>query len=623
MCGITGILSFKNNIIDRCMVKKALNCLSHRGPNDSGLFCEENIALGHHRLSILDLTEAGHQPMLTDDNRYVIVFNGEIYNFPEIRKTLERTGYSFKGHSDTEVALQAFAAWGKDCFIRFNGMFAIAIYDRHERKLTIARDRFGIKPLYYFNDGNLFVFASEIKAILATGLPSRKVNYQGLSEYIWYGNAMGGNTLFADIKELLPGSLLEMDKTGLNHSLFYNVNDIVEKNEKEEGAIVNVRHLLEEAVKRHLISDVPVGVFLSGGIDSSAITALASRYYAGKLQTYSVGFDFDKGVNELPKAAAIAREFKTDHHELHIKADDLIPIIENLVTCHDEPFADAANIPLFLLSKEIKGSIKVVLQGDGGDEVFGGYSRYNTTQHPIKWQTLATFFNLVPQSVRHPSVLRLRRFFDAISSKDPATRNALLLTMETRRLPPERIFSKPLQEKLNMLNPFHRYEEVYASLSGASPIEKVFLTDTRIILPDTFLEKVDKSTMANSLEVRVPFLDTALTDYVLPLSGRLKVKGGEKKYLLKKALRGTVPDSILDAPKTGFGVPYSFWLKGTLNTYLRERINETKTSGMQLFNYPLMETMISQHAEGKGYNGFLLWKSLQLAIWANEYKVIF
>lgn len=623
MCGIAGIFNLKDTPIDAGSFKNAVKCLSHRGPDDEGIFLEENIGLGHRRLSILDLSPAGHQPMFSADGRWVIVYNGEVYNFKELQSALEKKGHSFKSHSDTEVILHAYMEWGNSCFTSLNGMFAIAIFDRLEKKLNLARDRFGIKPLYYYKSDDYFVFASEIKSILATNLSERKVNYQGLSEYIWYGNPMGKNTLFKDIWELLPGHLLEIYNGQVKEKCFYNFSEIKIQEQKEEVAISKIQKLLEEAVQRHLISDVPVGIFLSGGIDSSAITALASRHYGGKLQTYSVGFDYDKGVNELQKAASVAKQYNTDHHELHITANDLIPVIEKLVACHDEPFADAANIPLFLLSREIKDKIKVVLQGDGGDEIFGGYSRYNTLQNMQKWRRLAPLMKLIPTKISYPSVLRAKRFVSAISEKDEAVRNALLLTMESRSISPEKIFTPEIQRELQKQDPFRRYKEIYASFNGTDIMNKMFMTDTRIILPDTFLEKVDKSTMANGLEVRVPFLDTELTNYAMSLPGKMKVKNGEKKYLLKKALRGIVPDDILDAPKTGFGVPYSFWLQDKLNNYLKERLNLFPQKESYIFSKPLMEKMLSLHTAGKGYYGFLLWKSLQLAIWIDLYKVSF
>lgn len=304
MCGIIGLFKIGSaGNTEGMSLVEPLKCITHRGPDDQGLFYEANVALGQCRLSILDLGPAGHQPMISHDRNYVMIYNGEVYNFRELRSILESKGYKFEGQCDSEVILAAFVEWGDESFKMFNGMFALAIYDRKRRKLTLARDRFGIKPLYYYNDGINFIFASEIKSILATQLIHRKINYQALSEYIWYGNALGENTLFSNIYRLLPGNILQIENNQISQEKFYDFSQIAIRYQKEAVVVENIGRLLENSVKRHLISDVPVGVFLSGGIDSSAITAFAARHSASKVQTFSVGFDFDNGVNELPKAA--------------------------------------------------------------------------------------------------------------------------------------------------------------------------------------------------------------------------------------------------------------------------------------------------------------------------------
>ncbi len=619
MCGITGIYSYKGVQVDESIIRRSTRSLAHRGPDDEGVFCEGGIALGHRRLSIIDLSKAGHQPMISDDNRYVITYNGEVYNFLDIRSQLEIAGCAFKSQSDTEVVLQAFIQFGESAFSLFNGMFAIAIYDRFEDVLVVARDRFGIKPLYYLNNENYFVFGSEIKSILATGFPNRKINLQALSEYMWYGNPLGTNTMFQGIDEVLPGHYLKISKNKFILKPYHHFNEIEHRKDTESEALMQVRERLDAAVKRHLISDVPVGIFLSGGIDSSAITAFASKYYDKGLQTFSVGFDFDKGVNELGKAAYVSKKFGTLHNELHVSAEHLVPVIEELVRSHDEPFADAANIPLFLLCREIKGQVNVILQGDGGDEIFGGYSRYRTIQDRMKWLPLSILSPVISSKSNSNRLLRLKRFLSAISMRDDAIRHALLMTIETLSSPPENIFSNNIRAKLQSQNPFNRYKEIYDALNGMNSIDKLFIADTQIVLPDTFLEKVDKSTMAHSIEIRVPFLDTELTDYVMSLPAELKVKNGEKKYLLKQSLRGIVPDSILDGPKTGFGVPYSFWLQKKLSSYLEERLNSSRVS--HLFDQNHINKLIKKHKAGKGHSGFLLWKALQLAIWVDEYNM--
>jgi asparagine synthase (glutamine-hydrolysing) len=386
-----------------------------------------------------------------------------------------------------------------------------------------------------------------------------------------------------------------------------------------ESEVVNrVRNLMEESVKRHLISDVPVGIFLSGGIDSSVITALSSKFYSGKIKTYSVGFDFDKGINELPKAKKLAERFGTDHYEVYVEAKNLPDVIERLVEAHGEPFADAADIPLYLLTNQVKKEVKVVLQGDGGDEIFGGYSRYFTLTKQDYFKPWKLISGLPWQLLNNTSLLQKVRFLDAITEEKDADRLALLLTMESRRQLPTKMFSPDLNESLKNLNPFKRYHELNDEFMNKDLIQRLFNIDLSCILPDTFLEKVDKSTMANGVEIRVPFLDNNLVDFALSIPSSLKVKNGVKKYLLKKAFEDIIPHEILFGPKTGFGVPYSFWIQNSLLDYLKSNINDPKVISSGIFNYKLINDCIEKHRSGKGNYGFLLWKCLILAVWIRK-----
>lgn len=620
MCGISGIYNFNKEKIDPSLIKKINDTLIHRGPDADKTIVYNHIALGHRRLSIIDLSESANQPMFSEDDRYAIVFNGEVYNFQEIKLELQRKGIHFNTHSDTEVVLKAYMHWGKESISKLNGMFAFAILDTISGELTLARDQFGVKPLYFYKDEKRFIFASEKKAILAHPKVRTTLNNQALTEFLWYGNPLGENTFYNEIKELNPGNYLSIQNGELSVSEFYNVNQTSEIDIKEADAIEEIRRLLNASVERHLISDVPVGVFLSGGIDSSAITAIASKFYKDKLKTYSVGFDFAKGPNELQKAASIAKKFGTDHNEVHIGGTNIIDTIEALVKAHDEPFGDAADIPLYLLTKEIKGQIKVVLQGDGGDEFFGGYSRYHTLAKKGRYKLLKGIIPLLGLvGGSNTDVLRARRFITAIAEKEPAIRNALLLTMESDISNPSRILSNSYKEKLFDTDPFRQYIKVYnAFLENIDETQALFYTDTQIILKDTFFEKVDKSTMANSIEVRVPFIDKDLTEFMLSIPAPLKVKNGEQKYLLKKALNGIVPNDILYGKKTGFSVPYEYWLQSSLKDYFIAQVNTNKVK--EVIDIAEVTRMNKLHQEGKGNFGFLLWKTLILAVWLNQNK---
>jgi asparagine synthase (glutamine-hydrolysing) len=594
--------------------------IAHRGPDDSGTFVRGPVGLGQVRLSIIDLSAAGHQPMHSDDGSVTLVYNGEVYNFPALRRELEGRGARFTGRSDTEVVLRGYLEWGTAVFERLNGMFALALWDGRSRELHLARDRFGIKPLYYHAGPGGLVFGSEIKALLASGRVPAEPGWAGLHEYVWYGAPSGENTAYEGVLQLLPGRLLTAGEGGIRIRPFWSLEALAQRDAPVEEATATVRDLLERAVKSHLLSDVPVGVFLSGGIDSSAITALAARHYSGKLRTYSVGFDFSEGASELPVARSVAERFGTEHNELFVRGGDLRGVIERLVEAHDQPFGDAANIPLYLLCAELAGSVKVVLQGDGGDEVFAGYRRYNVLSAEPLWRAVAAVGNAAGVAAgTKPRAVRVDRFLRAVGEADPALRMALLLTTETRRNPPTRIFSAAWRDAMEARDPFRAYREAQARFAHLDPVQRMLYADMEILLPSTYLEKVDRSTMAHAIEVRVPFLDADLAGYALALPSRLKVRRGQKKWLLRRALRGIVPDEVLDRPKTGFGVPFERWLKGPLAGYMRDVLTDPATVRAGVFDAPSLERAMREHTGGERNHGFLLWKALNLALWQQRY----
>ena len=624
MCGIAGFINTKGSDEKRFAIHKMVELLHHRGPDDQGYYADENIALGHARLSIIDLSSAGHQPMLNEDQNTIIVFNGEIYNYLSLKKELQENGRKFNSTSDTEVILNGFLQWGTAIFQKLNGIFAIAIWDKKSQTLFLARDRFGIKPLYCECENEEIIFASEPKSILAVNNGERKINKQALHEFMFYGNPLGVQTLFEGIQQISPGTFC-IFKEGKKQEYFYwKPENIVPSKHNEIDAIEHTRILLENAVKSQLVSDVPVGVFLSGGIDSSAITAFASKHYNGTLKTYAAYFDFDKGSNDLKRAKSVAQYFNTNHQELEIKGGNLPDIITDLVRFHDAPFSDAANIPLYLLAKEVKDSNKVILQGDGGDEIFAGYRRYQLLDELQNYKGLilaGKLSSLFPFS--HPTKNRVERMSAALGNKDDAMRMALLLTVESQKNSPTRVLGKEYRMLLNGVDPFAEYKKCNARFAHLPLVQRMLYTDTQIILPSTFLEKVDKSTMAQSIEVRVPLLDNDLAEYVMGLPQEFKVKKGQKKWLMRQALRGVVPDDILDAPKTGFGVPYENWLKEPLKDFLNDTLFTHKNKEMKLFDEKVLNKLITEHQTGKANHGFLLWKTMNFSIWLQHNKVQF
>ncbi|HEX6751245.1 MAG TPA: asparagine synthase (glutamine-hydrolyzing) [Longimicrobium sp.] len=622
MCGICGTVDLTPGAVcDAAALGAMTRSLAHRGPDDEGTWCEGGVGLGQARLSIIDLSSAGHQPMRSGDGTAVMAYNGEVYNFPELRRELEALGARFRSRTDTEVVLQAWLAWGPAAFSRLNGMFALALYDGRTRRVVLARDRFGIKPLYYARRGTAVAFASEVKSLIAGGMVSPDVDPQALHEYLWYGNALGERTLYAGVRRLLPGHWMEIGERGIRIEAYWRPEEIAPVADSAGDAAARVLELLDASVRRHLIADVPVGVFLSGGIDSSAITALASRH-AGRLATYSVGFDFAGGVDELPRARSVAKRFGTEHHELHLAGGDLPEVIRALVRSHDEPFADAANLPLYLLAQRVRSEVKVVLQGDGGDEIFAGYRRYAVLSAGAAWRALGpaavALSRLAPPSLAARAA-RARRFALAAGERDDALRMALLLTAEDPGSDLTALLSPAWRARLQGTDPFAAYRAADARFAGLDPVQRMLYTDTQVLLPCQFLEKVDKSTMAHGVEVRVPFLDAELAEYAMGLPARLKVRRGAKKWILRQALRGVVPDFVLDAPKTGFGVPFGHWLRTSLAPFFDEVLGDPAVQRAGLFEPRALARRVAEHRSGARDHGFLLWKILHLALWQQEY----
>jgi len=610
MCGICGGVTDFN--ID---IEGMVETIKHRGPNFQGVYRNKSLCFAHARLAILDLSIGANQPMISEKGQFVIVYNGEVYNFKSIKKSLEKLGHVFKTHSDTEVVLEGFAEWGVEVFEKFNGMFAFAIYDKSTEILYIARDRFGIKPLYYYDDLSNFVFGSEIKALLASNLIKKEISYQGLYEYMHFSTTLGETSFYKGIKKLKAGHYIQYDINNKNMQIKpYKLNyDISPSRDSLDEAIYRIEDLFEKSVKSQLISDVPVGIFLSGGIDSTAITAIASKHYRGKLKTFSAGFDFDKGFNELPNARFVSKQFDTEHHEFYIRGNDTINVLEKVNHYFDQPFADAANIPLYLMSQELKGDCKVILQGDGGDELFAGYSQYfrvkNERAFRLFSHLITTFDSFIPKSSRY---YRMLRTMYAIKQKNRALIPARFYSQEMIGQSSLSLFKNRYREQLLDINPFIRHLELHPNFSDMDLLQELLYTDMNVILPDQYLEKVDRSTMANSVEIRVPFLDNELAEYAMSLPSHYKVQGKEKKYLLKKAFKELVPKKILYGAKRGFGVPFQYWLKSSLKDFMRDEISSSDIYTKEV------SKMMEEHISGKQDHGFILWKLLNLSMWLNR-----
>jgi asparagine synthase (glutamine-hydrolysing) len=617
MCGICGLYGLESlDDLDRT-VRRMTQTIAHRGPDGEGAFVGDGVALGHRRLSIIDLSSAGAQPMTF--GAATVVYNGESYNFQRLRTELEGLGHAFRGHSDTEVLLHAYEAWGLAGLERLEGIFAFALWDSAHRRLILMRDRLGVKPLFYsWKDGRL-AFGSEIKAVLAAGEVDKSVDDQALTEFLWYGNAFEERTIYRGVRALQPGCRLIIEDGQARLESWWSIEAWLGgalSGASRRDAAVAVREAVDTAVARQLVSDVPVGLFLSGGVDSSSIAASAAIACGRRLASYSVAFDYDKGVNELPKARRVAQILGLDHHELRVRGNALEEVITALVQVHDEPFADAANIPLYLLTRELRGSIKVVLQGDGGDEMFAGYRRYSILRAAAIWRMWPHPVESVLHTLIGGRGARLARIGAAAGNADPALRMALLLTVETLRDPPTTVLTDAARRRLQAAtDPFAAYRRCASRFANFDPVQQMLLTDISLQLPSQFLTKVDRATMAHGIEARVPLLDEGVASLAIGLPVALKVRGAQKKIVLRDAMRDRLPADILDGPKTGFGVPYEEWLRGALHGFARAAILERAFVERFELDRTRLETALDEHRSRHRDRGFLLWKLLQLALW--------
>lgn len=622
MCGICGIHGPLPGPVLEEAARRMVGTMVHRGPDAGGTYAGEGVAFGHRRLSILDLSSTGAQPMTLAGPSLAITHNGEVYNFRELRKEMEARGTAFRGHSDTEVVLNAYRTWDLDGLKRLEGIFAFALWDEGARRLVLMRDRLGVKPLFYSRASDRLVFGSEIKSILAAGHVQRSIDPQAFAEYLWYGNAFEDRTIYSDIRALPPGHWLIVEGGRTRIEAWWRIEEWAARPAPRDPAAAAgaVREALDAAVARQLVADVPVGIFLSGGVDSSAIAASAMAVQDRPLASYAVGFDFDKGINELPKARLAADHLGLEHHEFRVSGSRLEDVLMELVRAHDEPFGDAANIPLYLLAKELGDQRKVVLQGDGGDEMFGGYRRYAILHHQKRWRAWPRALTPLVR-VLGPRGRRFARMAVATGAADPAMTMALLLTVETLRDAPTRFLMAEARTELEATSdPFLAYRRAAARFQGHGPVQRMLLTDLTLQLPSQFLPKVDRATMAQGLEARVPFLDERVGEVAIGLPAGWKVNGREKKIALRAAMRGRLPAAILDGPKTGFGVPYEHWLRTSLFESARAAITDPGFVGAFGFDAAGVESALAEHRSGTRDHGFFLWKLLQLALWKQEQR---
>src|SRR6202049_3823390 len=622
MCGIAGVVSAtRESNITEALVHHMCEQIEYRGPDDEGLYVADGAGLGMRRLSIIDLS-GGHQPVFNEDRSSWIVYNGEIYNFLELRPELESRGHHFRTHCDTEVIIHLYEEMGADCVKKLRGMFALAIYDKTKRKLILARDRLGKKPLHYaLHKGNLY-FASEIKSILAVAPELAEVNSQGLLEYLYYGYVPDPITAFTGIHKLSPGHLLEFQDGKIRVRQYW---DLPEYNthapSSEEECLEELEQRLFEATKIRLISDVPLGAFLSGGTDSSTIVALMARASSGPVKTFSIGFKKDD-FNEAHYARMVADKFGTDHHEM-ILEPEVVQTVEHLTSSLEEPFGDSSMLPTYYVSQMARQHVTVALSGDGGDEIFGGYDRYRIHagrrmfEHIPGWARKFyrdQVFPRLPNSMQgrkfsyNVSLPWQERYVDHLSFLPTFERDTPLLSPDFRQI---------LNHSDDPGNVLRRY---FAQAPAKDPVDQLLYVDTKTYMVGDILTKVDRMSMLNSLEVRVPILDHLFVEWVTSLPIGWKLRGHHRKYIFTKlAERLGIPASVLHRPKQCFVLPLVHWMRNELREEMARVLLEPRTLQRGYFERQGIESLLNEHFRGHRDQSATLWLLLIFELWDRNF----
>lgn len=624
MCGITGFINKERDapVAEReILLDRMCRVITHRGPDEQGTVVRARAALGMRRLSIIDL-KSGQQPIFSEDGNLAIVFNGEIYNFRELKNELEALGHRFKTNSDTETIVHAYEEFGADCLEKLRGMFAFAIWNFREESLFVARDRTGKKPLFYAQtERGTFVFGSELKTLLAHGEIKREIDFAALDAYLTFGYVPEEFCIFKNVHKLAPAHFLIYKNGEIKTEKYWDFDYGAppENIKTEDEYVERLRELIKDAVNVRLISEVPLGAFLSGGVDSSAIVGTMSQLLDAPVKTFSIGFN-EASFNELKYARAAAEHFGTEHHEF-VVTPDLIETIDELVWHFDEPFSDSSALPTFMVAKMAREFVTVVLSGDGGDELFAGYTRYVTEKKRggfsnlprIVRRGMQAFSESLPHAARgrnylyNASLDSIERYVNSVSHFTPPNKQSLYSTDFRARLngasgAAERVF-------INLA----------ASAATGNAVDNLLYLDSKTYLPGDILTKVDRMSMAASLEARVPLLDHKLIEFVTKIPSELKLKNLETKYIFRKAVRGLVPDTILDRPKQGFGVPINEWINNQLRTRIHADLSDARALNRGYFEPSYIKTLLDEHSKNRRDHSHALWLLWMLELWHRQF----
>lgn len=620
MCGIAGIVRIDGAPAGGQLLRAMTNALAHRGPDGDGFFCEGPVGLGHRRLAIIDLA-TGDQPMASDDGSSVIIFNGEIYNFRELRRELEGRGATFRTSSDTEVILRAYEAWGVECLSRLRGMFAFAVWDKAQRRLFLARDRVGIKPLVYAWDGRRLLFGSEIKALLEDAAVPRELDWEALRDFLTLHYIPSPRTIFRSIRKLPPASylLLDLGRAEPEIHRYWDLRFAPDSRPTEADWLDGLRWHLTDAVRSHLVSDVPIGAFLSGGVDSSTVVALMAQATEGRVRTFSIGFD-DGDFDELAHAREVARRYDTQHFEYVVKANAL-EILPRLAWQFDEPFADSSALPTYYVSKITREHVTVALSGDGGDENFAGYTRYARAQR--LHEQLDTFPAVLARPLLRlaarllPPGARGQGYLDMLGS--PPVDRYFKLVAYQRSETLRDLMSAGAREHIEPAVTPALFRRLAAEGPRADYVSTLQYLDIHSYLPEDILTKVDRTSMAVSLEARVPLLDHVLMEYVATMPAGLKFQDGIGKVILKRAMAADLPSGILGRRKMGFGLPIASWFRREMTDYLRDVLDGRRTRQRGLVDPGAVATLLEEHQTGGRDRSSQIWALLALEEWARRW----
>ena len=622
MCGIAGIYNFGQRPVDRLLLQRMTDLLAHRGPDDSGLHIDEGVGLGHRRLSILDLSTSGHQPMSSQSGQVWITYNGEFYSHLEQRPLLAAHGQYFRSTSDTETILALYEQFGIDFLTRIDGMFALAIWDSRQRRMIIARDRLGIKPLYYTIDNNRLAFASEMKALLADSTLGVEIDLNGLGSYLELMSIPDPGTILKGVCRLEPGHYLLIEEGKIGRHRYWDIP--VEAHPRENDFVAASRtfyDLFRETVGRHMLADVPVGAFLSGGIDSSGVVAAMRSHSDGAIHTFSSTFKGQSGFDESSQAAAIAERFRTSHHEIEL-TPRLVETLPRIAWHADEPFAVSSAFALYFLAEETSRKVRVVLTGDGGDEVFAGYPwRHLNYATPPEWLP-----GRLMKSIR--SISRHILPDQSVEESPLAGRLRAWLNPGERYVRSLRLFSaaqidsllqEDLRDDVQQCRKMNIIEKYYDYLENVDQLTRKLYADLKTTLVSEMLTKVDRMTMAFGLEARVPFLDHRLVEWSFRLPSEFKMRNGLGKAIVRKGMEGHLPHELLYAPKHGFNVPMKAWLTGSLRSFVRDNLAESVVARRGIFRPAAITALIDQLGEGDQLTANRILSALMLELWFQQF----